>query len=102
MKIKLLTLAAVAALTIGAGSAGAATPTAPGADVGPQVTTDSSIEQAGYYWRYREFWRGNCKFKTLYVTNGLSDDLSIVDIGARKVERSVVVGREPHTVRVDD
>jgi alpha-L-fucosidase len=26
--------------------------------------------KAGYYWRYREFRRGRCKFKTLYVTNG--------------------------------
>jgi len=70
MKTTLLSLAAVAALTIGAGSASALTPSAPGADIGPQISTDSSVEPAGYYWRYREFWRGNCKFKTLYVTNG--------------------------------
>ncbi|HEY7611092.1 MAG TPA: hypothetical protein VIF14_17830 [Alphaproteobacteria bacterium] len=70
MKTKLLTLAAVAALAIGAGAASAATPTAPGADIGPRVSTDSGVEPAGYYWRYREFWRGRCKFKTLYVTNG--------------------------------
>ena len=69
MKTTLLTIAAVAALTIGAGSAGAMT-AAPGAEIGPQVTTDSGVEPAGYYWRYREFWRGNCKYKTIYVTNG--------------------------------
>jgi hypothetical protein len=70
MYVKLLTLAAVAALTIGAGSVSAATPTAPGAEIGSQVSAESSIEPAGYYWRYREFTRGNCRFKTLYVTNG--------------------------------
>ena len=71
MKIKLLSLAAVAALALGAGSANALTPAAPGSDIGPQISTDdSSVVQAGYYWRYREFWKGRCKFKTLYVTNG--------------------------------
>jgi hypothetical protein len=71
MKIKLLTLAAVAALALGAGSANALTPAAPGADIGPEITSGAdSVVQAGYYWRYREFRRGRCKFKTLYVTNG--------------------------------
>jgi hypothetical protein len=70
MKTKLLTLAAVAALAINAGSANALTPATPGAEIGPQISTDNEVEQAGYYWRYREFRRGNCKFKTLYVTNG--------------------------------
>ncbi len=70
MKIKLLALAALAALTLGAGSATAATPTA--LEIGPEISTDSNVAQAGhvYRWRYREFWRGNCKYKTLYVTNG--------------------------------
>lgn len=70
MKTKLLTLAAVAALALGAGSASAALPTAPDSEIGPQVSTDSGVEQVAYFWRYREFWRGNCKYKTLYVTNG--------------------------------
>jgi hypothetical protein len=70
MKTTLLTLAAVAALAIGAGAASAAVPTAPGAEIGPQVSTDSGIEPVALYYRYREFWKGNCKFKTLYVTNG--------------------------------
>ena len=70
MKTTLLTLAAVAALAIGAGSSHAATPTAPGADIGPQISTDNAIEQAGLFFRYRDFWAGRCHFKTLYVTNG--------------------------------
>ena len=72
MKTTLLTLAAVAALTIGAGSASAMTPAAPGAEIGPSVSTDSGVAEASHVYRYqyREFWRGNCKFKTLYVTDG--------------------------------
>ena len=31
----------------------------------------------------------------LYVANGLSDDVSIVDVAARKVVRSFVAGRRP-------
>jgi hypothetical protein len=70
MKTKLFSLAAVAALALVAGSAQAALPTAPDAAIGPHISTDSGVEQAGYSWRYREFWRGNCKYKTIYVTNG--------------------------------
>jgi PQQ-dependent catabolism-associated beta-propeller protein len=40
--------------------------------------------------------------KTLYVANGLSDDLSIVDMQSRKAIRAVPVGRVPHSVVVDD
>jgi YVTN family beta-propeller protein len=40
--------------------------------------------------------------KTLYVTNGLSDDLSIVDMKSRKPIKAVPVGRVPHSVIVDD
>jgi PQQ-dependent catabolism-associated beta-propeller protein len=40
--------------------------------------------------------------KTLYVANGLSDDLSIVDMESHKAIRTVPVGRVPHSVLVDD
>ena len=40
--------------------------------------------------------------KTLYVANGLSDDLSIVDMESHKPIRTVPVGRVPHSVLVDD
>jgi PQQ-dependent catabolism-associated beta-propeller protein len=40
--------------------------------------------------------------KTLYVTNRLSDDLSIVDVASRNAVRAVPVGRVPHSVLVDD
>jgi YVTN family beta-propeller protein len=40
--------------------------------------------------------------RTLYVANGLSDDLSIVDMTSRKTIRTVPVGRVPHSVLVDD
>ena len=39
---------------------------------------------------------------TLYVANGLSDDLSIVDMVRQKAIRTVAVGRVPHSVLVDD
>jgi YVTN family beta-propeller protein len=38
----------------------------------------------------------------LFVSNGLSDDLSIIDMNTRQNVRSVPVGRIPHTVLVDD
>jgi PQQ-dependent catabolism-associated beta-propeller protein len=38
----------------------------------------------------------------LFVVNGLSDDVSIVDTSNNKVIKSVPVGRVPHTVVVDD
>jgi YVTN family beta-propeller protein len=38
----------------------------------------------------------------LFVSNGLSDDLSIIDMNTRQNIRSVPVGRIPHTVLVDD
>lgn len=38
----------------------------------------------------------------LYVANGLSDDLSVVDVASRKVVKSVPVARVPHTVLIDD
>jgi YVTN family beta-propeller protein len=38
----------------------------------------------------------------LFVANGLSDDVSIVDTRTNKVLRSVPVGRVPHTVVIDD
>ena len=40
--------------------------------------------------------------KTLYVCNGLSDDLSVVDTATLKVPRSVPVGRVPYMAVVDD
>ncbi len=39
---------------------------------------------------------------TLYVTNGLSDDLSIIDIPGRRNVRSMAVGRIPHSIVIDD
>jgi YVTN family beta-propeller protein len=36
------------------------------------------------------------------VANGLSDDLSIVDMESHKAIRTVPVGRMPHSVLVDD
>jgi YVTN family beta-propeller protein len=37
---------------------------------------------------------------TLYVVNGLSDDLTIVDVASAKAVKTVQVGRVPHTVVV--
>jgi PQQ-dependent catabolism-associated beta-propeller protein len=38
--------------------------------------------------------------QTLYVVNGLSDDLTIVDVASGKALKTVKVGRVPHTVVV--
>ncbi|MSO70726.1 MAG: hypothetical protein EXQ88_01720 [Alphaproteobacteria bacterium] len=40
--------------------------------------------------------------KTLYVANGLSDDITVVDNIARKSIKSVQVGRIPYAVLIDD
>ena len=38
--------------------------------------------------------------KTLFVVNGLSDDMSIVDVASAKATKTVKVGRVPHSVVV--
>ncbi len=38
----------------------------------------------------------------LVVTNGASDDISVIDTEANRATRSVAVGRTPHTVRIRD
>lgn len=38
----------------------------------------------------------------LFVVNGLSDDISVIDVASRKVLKSVPVARVPHTVLIDD
>jgi len=40
--------------------------------------------------------------KTLYVANGLSDDVSIIDVPSRKVLISVPVGMVPYGILIDD
>ena len=40
--------------------------------------------------------------KTLYVANGLSDDVTIVDTGALRPVTSVPTGRVPYDVLIDD
>ena len=40
--------------------------------------------------------------KTLYVVNGLSDDVSIIDVASRKVITAVPVGHAPYSVMADD
>ncbi|MGN6582752.1 MAG: PQQ-dependent catabolism-associated beta-propeller protein, partial [Rhizobiaceae bacterium] len=44
----------------------------------------------------------NKKGTLLYVANGLSDDVSIIDIHAQKTIRSIATGRVPHTVAIDE
>jgi hypothetical protein len=63
--MKTIILATVAALSLGvAGTASATT-----ADIGPQIGTDASVEQA-LYWQKGSFWRGNCFYRYIYVSNG--------------------------------
>jgi len=65
----ILSLAAAAALSLGlAGTASAATPAH---EIGPQISTDNAIAPAGHYhWRRGSFWRGNCFYRYVYVSNG--------------------------------
>ena len=39
---------------------------------------------------------------TAYVANGLSDDITVIDMATMKAVQSVPVGRTPHSIRVDD
>lgn len=39
---------------------------------------------------------------TAYVANGLSDDITIVDMASMRPVISIPVGRTPHSIRVDD
>jgi YVTN family beta-propeller protein len=38
----------------------------------------------------------------LYVANGLSDDVSVVDVEKARAIKSVKAGRVPHSVVIDD
>jgi len=61
----LVALAAVAALSFGfANTASAET-----LDLAPKAESDGAAN-AGYYWQYRTYWRGNCFYRTFYITNG--------------------------------
>ncbi len=40
--------------------------------------------------------------RTLYVANGLSDDISIIDTERMKVVKSVPVGMVPYGILIDD
>ena len=40
--------------------------------------------------------------QTLYVLNGLSDDMSIVDTTTFKAVKTIKAGRVPHSVVIDD
>lgn len=40
--------------------------------------------------------------KTAFVANGLSDDITVVDMTSMRPVQSLPVGRTPHSIRVDD
>jgi len=40
--------------------------------------------------------------QTAYVANGLSDDITVVDMASMTPVQSIAVGRTPHSIRVDD
>jgi hypothetical protein len=67
MSIKSLALAAVAALSLAAGTAQAS----PVAEIGlPSATAAAeSVQPAGYYYYYTRTY-GNCVFRYIYVSNG--------------------------------
>jgi hypothetical protein len=66
----LATIAAAAVLALGVAATASAAAPAPAFNPGPHVTKDGAVEQAGYYWRYRQFRRGHCFYRTFYISNG--------------------------------
>ncbi len=40
--------------------------------------------------------------QTAYVANGLSDDITIIDLASMAAVESIPVGRTPHSILVDD
>jgi YVTN family beta-propeller protein len=40
--------------------------------------------------------------KLAYVANGLSDDITVVDMASMEPLQSIPVGRVPHSVMIDD
>ncbi len=71
MKLKRLSVTALVALALGAASAEAAMPRANiGPAIGTEASRDQSIEPVHYRYTYREFWRGNCLYRTVYITDG--------------------------------
>ncbi len=40
--------------------------------------------------------------KILYVANGLSDDITIIETASRKTIKSVPVGMVPYAILIDD
>ena len=40
--------------------------------------------------------------KTAFVANGLSDDITVIDMATMAPVQSLPVGRTPHSIRVDD
>ena len=66
--MKKILLAAAAVISLGvAGTASAATADA---EIGFKPSTESSIAEAGYYWQRGSFWRGNCFYRYVYVSDG--------------------------------
>ena len=60
-----------------------------GGRVAAVTVTESRIEGT-----FREPVEG----KTLFVTNGLSDDMTLVDTASAKAIKTVAVGRVPHSI----
>ena len=63
------TIATIAAAALAFGLSGTASASTID-QLGPQISADQNVTQAGYYWYYTQGWRGNCFYKYIYVTNG--------------------------------
>ncbi|HEX9647774.1 MAG TPA: PQQ-dependent catabolism-associated beta-propeller protein [Alphaproteobacteria bacterium] len=68
------------------------------------VVDVASREVTDYILAGKRVWGAalNADESLLVVTNGASDDITIIDTAKKVAVNSVAVGRTPHTVRIDD
>lgn len=68
------------------------------------IVDAKSLEVLQYVLVGRRAWSVDLSSdeKTAIVANGLSDDITVIDMGAMAPVTSIPVGRVPHTVLIDD
>ena len=78
--------------------------TADPADLDIAVVNAESFEVEDYLLVGQRVWQLALSGdeKTLYSTNGVSNDISVIDVEKRKVIKSITVGRFPWGVVVKD
>ena len=57
------------------------------------------VEEA---WVHSAGWTLSRDGSRLYVANGLSDDMTVIDVASAKALKTIPVGRVPYAVLIDD